>query len=168
MNQDNIAENIDEFLGIHDTENETAIQLDDDTELFITNTDEEDDDDENGAGYVMGAPPQKGKNTRIVYIISGVLIVIAMATIGTFLKQSNAPGEPYIPINKRITLDDIYKAKFHPQKNGIFWFDNGEDGTVVQVGQTGNIELYNVISRETKTIAFMEDLMKNILKNRNN
>jgi len=45
MNEDNIAESIDEFLENHDAENETVIRMDDDTELFINHTDDEDEDD---------------------------------------------------------------------------------------------------------------------------
>jgi len=39
----------------------------------------------------------------------------------------------------------------------------GEDGTVIQVGQTGNIELFNVVTRQIKTIATMQDLMNVII-----
>jgi len=39
----------------------------------------------------------------------------------------------------------------------------GDDGTIVQVGQEGNIELYNVVNKNSITVASIADLSQVII-----
>ncbi|ORX43292.1 hypothetical protein BCR36DRAFT_336342 [Piromyces finnis] len=157
MNEDNITESINDFLENNDAENETIIRMDDDTELFINNTDEEEEDEENGAGYVMQPPFKKTGNKIKIYALTGLLSIFTIIVIGLFLDKGKTPG-PILSGKQRIEMKDVFKLR--PSKNPVYWFDSGEDGTVIQVSQKGDIELFNIISKEVKIVASMQDLMK--------
>jgi len=148
--------------------NETVITMNDDTESFINEEngeDEEDDDDENGAGYVMQAPFKETRTAHKIYALSGILAVILIVSliILYFCKVDGDISSPFKKIfdkSNRITLNNVFSEQFRPQRNDLFWFDHGDDGTIVQVSQMGNIELYNVASKNRTLVASIMDLRK--------
>jgi len=140
-------------------ENETIIPINDETELFIhTDEEDEEDDDENGTGYVMQPPIKESRHgNRVAYITAGLIVAFMLFIIFVFLTSTKGGGTIFTP-GQRITMNEIYSGMLQPQKNPIFWFDHGDDGTLIQMGTTGDIELYNVVSRESKIIASLNDL----------
>jgi dipeptidyl aminopeptidase/acylaminoacyl peptidase len=146
------------FENENENENELIIQINDETESFIHSNEE--DDDENGAGYVMQPPSNESKHAnRVAYITGGCIIAFMIFIIFIFLTSTKSGGTIFTP-GRRITLKEIYSGTLRPQKNPVFWFDHGDDGTVIHMGTEGNIELYNVISKETKVVALLQDLNK--------
>jgi len=147
-------------------ENETIITMNNETDLFL-HEGEEEDDDENGTGYVMQAPFKETRNAYKIYIISGFFTVILVISLVLLFFSKGDDSNPFKKIfdkDNRITLKNVFSEQLRQQKNDLFWFDYGDDGTIVQVGQEGNIELYNVVNKNSITVASIMDLsqMNNI------
>jgi len=141
-------------------DNDTVIPMNDETELFINNTNEEDDDEEeeNGAGYVMQAPFNETRNAKkLKYIIGGIATTLVFFITYLFFQKQD---KTTYPTKRRIVLQDIYSRILQPQINPLVWFDYGDDGTIIQIGNDGGIELYNIISRQSQPLASIDDLSK--------
>jgi len=141
-----------------ENENEIEIPINEETELFIHSNNEEDDEDENGAGYVMQPPIKESEHrNKITYITISCIVAFMIFIIFIFFTSTKSGKNIFTP-GRRITLNEIYSGIFQPQKSTIFWFDHGEDGSLIQMGMEGDIELYNIISQESQVIASLKDL----------
>ncbi|KAG4096474.1 hypothetical protein H8356DRAFT_1681984 [Neocallimastix lanati (nom. inval.)] len=143
-----------------ETETEIIIPVNEVTELFVhsdNEEEEEEEEEEDGAGYVMRPPIKESKHyNKATYIIISCIVAFMIFII--FIFTSTKSGKTIFTPSKRITLKEIYSGTFQPQESTIFWFDYGEDGSLIQMGMEGDIELYNIISQESQVIASLKDL----------
>lgn len=140
-------------------ETDTVIPMNEETELFINDVEEEDEEEEeNGAGYIMQAPFNETRNAKkLKYIIGGTITALVIFVTYLFFQRKS---KIIFPTKQRLVLQDVFSSKLRPQISPLVWFDYGDDGTIVQIGNDGGIELYNIISKQSKPLATMEDLRK--------